>query len=94
MKNYEIAFLLKEGEHIPETKERIKSYFSKTNGSFLSEEDMGLRELAYPIHKRRETFHKAYYWFVKAQLNSEKISELEKIFKYDESIIRFMLLVE
>ena len=94
MKNYEIAFLLKEGENIPETKERIKDYLSKASGSFLNEEEMGLRELAYPIHKRRETFHKAYYWFVKAELDPQNISELEKRFKYDESIIRFMLLVE
>lgn len=94
MKSYEIALLLKEGEHIPESKERIKEYLSRLSGKITTEEDLGLRDLAYTIHKNREKFTRAYYYFLKAELDPQSVGELARMFKYDEAIIRHMFLVE
>lgn len=94
MRNYEIAFLFKEGEDFESVKERVKGYISKNKSEFVIDSDMGLRDLAYPIHRNRETFHKAFYYFVKAKLNPELISDMEKSFKFDESIIRYLILSE
>ncbi len=94
MRSYEIAFLFREGENFSELKEKVKTYLSKFKGNFVSDSELGLRELAYPIHKNRETFHKAFYYFMKAEIDPKNIPEMEKNFKFDESIIRYMILVE
>ncbi|MGC8765160.1 MAG: 30S ribosomal protein S6 [Brevinematia bacterium] len=94
MRSYEIAFLFKEGDDVEGVKERIKGYISKIGSEFVSDSDMGLRELAYPIHRNREKFNRAFYYFVKARLNPELIPEMERSFKFDESIIRYLILAE
>ncbi|MCX7821319.1 MAG: 30S ribosomal protein S6 [Brevinematales bacterium] len=94
MRSYEITFLFREGENFSDLKDRVKSYITKFGNKFVSDSELGLRDLAYPIHKNRETFHKAFYYFVKAEMKPEVISEMEKSFKFDESIIRYMILVE
>ncbi len=94
MRSYEIAFLFKEGEDLEELKERVKTYISKAQSEFISDSDMGFRDLAYPIHRNREKFNRAFYYFVKARLNPNLLPEVEKAFKFDESIIRYLILVE
>jgi ribosomal protein S6 len=93
-RNYEVAFLLKEGELAKVAVERIKEYFSKAKASILSENDMGTRQLAYPIHRNRENFSRAFYYFVKAEMSPDSIIKLEKQIKFDEEIIRHMVLAE
>jgi len=94
MRSYEIAFLFKEGENFDDLKSRVKEYLTKAKGEFAGDSELGLRELAYPIHRNRETFHKGYYYFLKANLNQNHIPDIERLFKFDESIIRYMILVE
>lgn len=93
-RNYEIAFVLKEGEVAKSTIERIKENLSKVNAVIQSEDKMGDRDLAYIIKRNREKFTRAFYYFVKIEIPIMGISEFERLIKYDEGIIRYLLLKE
>lgn len=92
VRKYEIAFLIKEGEIAKATVERIREYFSKLKAKVLNESDMGTRQLAYPIHRNREDFRRAYYHIAKIEMDTKNIPEFERLMKFDEDVIRHMLL--
>ncbi|NPV01456.1 MAG: 30S ribosomal protein S6 [Brevinematales bacterium] len=93
-RKYEIAFLLREGESAENAIVRIKDNLDKHQSAVTKEDKMGLRDLAYEIRKKREKFHRAMYYFVKADARIESLPEIERIFKLDEDIIRYMILLE
>jgi ribosomal protein S6 len=93
-RKYEIAFLLREGDPGEQAIGRIKENLEKHKSSVVKDDKMGLRDLAYEIRKKREKFHRAMYYFVKADAQIESLPEIERIFKLDEDIIRYMILVE
>lgn len=94
VRKYEVTFLLKEGEIAKAAAERIKEYFAKAKATVTGEHDMGTRQLAYQIHRNREDFSRAFYYFIKADMNPQSIAAVEKKFKFDEDIIRYMVVVE
>lgn len=91
-RNYEVAFLLKEGEVAKQAAERIKDYLSKAKGNVVKEGDLGTRQLAYVIHRNREDFHKAFYYILQMEIDTESIQKFERQLKFDEDIIRYMIL--
>jgi small subunit ribosomal protein S6 len=91
-RNYEVAFLLKEGEVARLAVERIKDYLSKVKATVVKEGDLGTRQLAYVIHRNREDFHKAFYYILHMEIDTEAISKFERQLKFDEDIIRYMIL--
>jgi len=93
-RKYEIAFVLREGEAGKTAIQKIKEYLSKLEASIISEDDQGIKNLAYTIRRNREKFDKAYYYFVKAEIQPNLIIELERMLKYDENVIRHLLLLE
>lgn len=93
-RNYEIAFLLREGEPVAETKVRIKEYLDKIKATIVKDDDMGTRELAYIILKNREKFKRAYYYFVYAEAEQTQLPVFETSLKYDTDVIRYMILAE
>lgn len=93
-RKYEIAFLLRESEHTVAV-ERIKAAVAKVEAEFISDNDkMGVRELAYVISKNREKFHRAFYYFININATPEKLKSFEEAIKYDQGIIRRMVVVE
>lgn len=94
VRNYEIAFLIKEGDIAKSVVERIKEALGKSKATVTGENDMGNRALAYVIRKNRQDFHRAFYYFVKTQADTTSIPEFERLIKFDEDIIRYMILVE
>ncbi len=92
IRKYEIAFLIKEGEIAKAAIERIHEYFKKIKAGVVNESDMGTRQLAYPIHRNREDFRRAYYHIAKIEMDTKNIPEFERLMKFDEDIIRHMLL--
>jgi len=94
VKKYEIAFLIKEGEGAKSTAERIKEYLTKLKADIQKESELENRQLAYPIHKSREEFKRAYYYFLNVEMDTKSIPEFERNIKYDEDVIRHMILVE
>lgn len=94
MKNYEIAFMLRETEYAAGI-ERIKQAFSKSGVNLVSEDTrMGIRELAYLLIKNREKFRRAFYYFVKIEAAPSQVTEFETEIKYDQGIIRHMVVAE
>ncbi len=89
---YEVAFLLKEGEAAKAAVDRIKDYLSKSKGSLKKEHDLGTRTLAYVIHRNREDFHKAFYYFLNLEMSSDSLAKFERQLKFDEDVIRYMVL--
>ena len=53
-----------------------------------------LQEHLDDIHRNREDFHRAFYYFVKAEMEPTSILDLEHQIKFDEDIIRHMVVVE
>ncbi|MGL4393679.1 MAG: 30S ribosomal protein S6 [Brevinema sp.] len=93
-RKYEIAFLLRESEHTV-AMERIKAAVAKSGAELVSENDkMGVRELAYVIAKNREKFQRAFYYFVNVNATPEQLKGFEESIKYDQGIIRRMVVVE
>lgn len=93
-RKYEVAFLLRESEHTVAI-ERIKTALDKAQTELISEDQkMGIRELAYVIAKNREKFHRAFYYFVNIGATPAQLVVFEEAIKYDQGIIRHMVVVE
>lgn len=93
-RKYEIAFLLRESEYTAAV-ERIKSALEKVSAGLQSEDTkMGVRELAYILIKNREKFRRAFYYFVKIEATPEQIRNFEQETKYDQGILRHMIVAE
>lgn len=93
-RKYEIAFLFRESEHVAVV-ERVKAALNKVSAEIVSENDkMGVRELAYTISKNREKFHRAFYFFVNVNATPQQMADFELAIKYDQGIIRHMVVLE
>lgn len=86
---YETVCILK--PDLPgETKEKIKAKWDKVFSGFqtnlLAEKDWGRRQLSYPIQK----INYGQYFYFNYQAEPSIVAELERTFKYEENIIRFL----
>lgn len=87
--NYEMTFIV-----TPEVSEAdYKTVVSKftgmvkeADGEVTSIENWGVRKLAYPISKKTN----GYYCYVEFSAFGTLIQKLEKEFKYDENILRYL----
>lgn len=88
-RHYESVVILNaalEDEQIESTLTRIQEIL-KTNGADISEVDKwGRKRLAYPIQKSKS----GYYAVLRFEASSEIISELERIYRLDENIVRYL----
>ena len=90
MRHYEIVFLVHpdQSEQVPAMIERYKSTIESRNGIIHRLEDWGRRQLAYPINK----IHKAHYVLMNIEADKETIDELENAFRFNDAVIREMVL--
>ncbi len=90
MRHYEIVFLVHpdQSEQVPSMVERYKSIIEEGQGSIHRLEDWGRRQLAYPINK----IHKAHYVLMNVECGEEAIRELESLFRFNDAVIRNMIL--
>lgn len=90
MRHYEIVFLVHpdQSEQVPSMVERYKAIIEEGKGQIHRLEDWGRRQLAYPINK----IHKAYYVLMNVECNKEAIEEIENVFRFNDAIIRNMIL--
>lgn len=94
LRKYEMAFLLREGEASHAAMDRIKKSLTKIDAKIVKEGDMGNRDLAYEIRKNRERFHRAFYYIVNTENDSEQVVNFEAAIQYDADIIRYMINAE
>ncbi|WP_028116079.1 30S ribosomal protein S6 [Ferrimonas senticii] len=90
MRHYEIVFMVHpdQSEQVPGMVERYTATIEKDGGKIHRLEDWGRRQLAYPIEK----LHKAHYVLVNAEATAEAVAELETNFRYNDAVIRSMVL--
>ena len=76
--------------------ESIKALINKisdlinTNGSVNSVEELGNKKLAYEIKKNKE----GYYVVIKFEAKPELITELERVYRITDEVIKFIVVKE
>ncbi len=85
MRHYETMIVLKPtltDEEKAKTVENIKNIL----GEVAAIDEVGVRELAYPINK----FERGIYYIFYYQAKPEVVKELERQLRYNEDVLRFM----
>lgn len=90
MRHYEIIFMVHpdQSEQISSMIEHYTAIITGAKGQMHRLEDWGRRQLAYPINK----LHKAHYVLMNLESSQEIIDELETAFRFNDAIIRSMII--
>lgn len=86
---YESTFIIHPNltaQEVRDVKNSFVSIIESYNGSLLKEEYWGLRSLAYEIKKHNN----GHYIMLNLDASGDAIKELERKFKLDERILRFI----
>jgi small subunit ribosomal protein S6 len=88
MRHYEICFLVHpdQSEQVPAMLERYRSMIEEKSGQIHRLEDWGRRQLAYPVAK----LHKAHYVLMNIECDSDTLSELEGVFRFNDAVLRHL----
>ena len=65
--------------------EKINSFIKKNGGEVLNTDDQGKKHLAYKIND----FNEGYYFVNYFNLDTTKVSRLERMYKLNENVIRY-----
>jgi small subunit ribosomal protein S6 len=88
-RHYETVFIttpVLSEEQMKETVEKFKNILKQKGAEIVSEENWGLKKLAYPIQKKSTGF----YNLLEFKADSQIIDNLEIEYKRDERILRFL----
>jgi small subunit ribosomal protein S6 len=91
IRHYETMFIVKSTltqEEIEAQIATVKGNIEKNGGEIVSYDNMGSRALAYEIDKQK----RGYYYVIYFKAPSESIKELERTYKVNENIIRFIFI--
>jgi small subunit ribosomal protein S6 len=91
MRHYEVVFIVHpdQSEQVPAMVERYRTMVTGQGGRIHRLEDWGRRQLAYPIAK----MHKAHYVLMNIECGNETLSELEHAFKFNDAVLRHLIVV-
>jgi small subunit ribosomal protein S6 len=79
-----------QSEQVPAMVERYEGIIKKHSGLIHRKEDLGRRQLAYPI----SDVHKAHYILMNVECNLEALEEVKNAFKFNDAIIRNLITVQ
>ena len=68
---------------------KVKKYILE-NGTITEEQDLGEKRLAYEVNKH----NKGYYYLIKFNAKATSISELERIYRITDEILKFIVVRE
>lgn len=91
IRHYETMFIVKPtltAEQIQAEIDTVRANIEKNGGEIVSSDDMGSRELAYEIDKNK----RGYYYLVFFKAPTESILELERNYRINENILRFIFI--
>jgi small subunit ribosomal protein S6 len=91
MRNYEIIYILKpdfDEEKITEIMGKYSNLIKNNQGEIVSEDKWGKRRLAYEIQDYREGF----YILVNFKSEANVPTELDRVMKISDEILRFMII--
>lgn len=88
MNNYESVLILKGNLNKKEIQITLKEFsdFINKYGKVSNVDEVGLKKLAYEINKHKE----GYYVVILFELKSASISQLERLYKYSENVLKFL----
>lgn len=89
MNKYETIFIIKTDitqEKNTEVINKIKKYI-ETNGLITDTDKLGVKKLAYEIRN----YNEGYYYIIEFECNSKIISELERLYRNTEEILKFIV---
>ena len=89
MNNYETVFIVTpvlSEQQVQEVADKFQGVITENGGQIISEEDWGLRKLAYPIQKKTTGF----YYLIEFEGEGDLIEKLETQYRRDERVIRFL----
>ena len=92
MNKYESVIIINpnlEAEAIKGLIEKISNLINN-NGTVASVEEIGKKKLAYEIKKNKE----GYYIIIKFEAKPELITELERVYRITDEIIKFIVVKE
>jgi len=89
MQTYEFALVLTEeaGKNEASAKKLVTEFLGKVKGKVKESNVWGMRELAYPIKKAT----KGWYGVFMVEMPKEAVSQLDRIIKLEEKVIRYLL---
>lgn len=91
LKHYETMFILKptltEEETVAQL-DGVKALFEKNGAEIVATENIGIKELAYEIEKCK----RGYYYVVYFRGNPAGIAEIERNYRINENVIRFIFI--
>ncbi len=91
MKKYEISFIVApnvEGEELTKLVGSFKNVLVERGANIISEEDLGMKTLAYEIND----FQNGHYFLFEVDSNAEANSEFERLAKINENVIRHIII--
>lgn len=91
MKTYETVFIVDPDvtqEQATATFEKFKGLITENGGEIINEEVWGRLRLAYEINRKKE----GYYFLIQFNADPNFPIELERRFKFDESVIRYIVI--
>ncbi|MBD0776590.1 30S ribosomal protein S6 [Maribacter sp. ANRC-HE7] len=89
MNNYETVFILNpvlSDVQIEETVKKFEDFLIKNDAKMVSNENWGLKKLAYPIQNKKSGF----YHLFEFKAPGEVITPYEQEFRRDERVMRFL----
>ena len=92
-REYEAMVIIRSGgteQELAQQAARLEEPIKKLGGRIESVQPMGRRRLAFRIARQAE----GCYYVVRFHAPTEQIGELERLFRLNESIVRFMILSE
>ena len=92
MRNYEIMILLDSSlqeDEISAVIEKVQQTITANQGKIIKVNQWGKRELAYEIKGHQE----ALYTIIDFELEPENIANIERNIKFDERIIRYLIVL-
>ena len=91
MNKYEMMFIVKanaDEKAITNTAKSLKDIITTMKGKITNEQDLGSKELAYPIKKENV----GYYFVVNFEATAEIVAELDRKARIDESVLRHLII--
>src|SRR6201982_4283627 len=89
MRHYEIVFLVHpdQSEQVPAMIERYKGIIAAGEGRVHRLEDVGRRQLTYPIAK----VHKAHYVLMNIECDQKTLNDLTGAFRFSDAVLRHLV---
>ena len=89
LRHYETMIIVKptlSDEEKASVIENVKNVITQFGGEVVAVDNIGIRELAYPIQK----FERGHYYIIYYKAPAEAVIELERQLRYNEEVLRFM----